>query len=228
MRSQSQHHDIVVEVNRPQVELFADLADLAVGEPEPFLQGALAVMFPQRVLVALVVVLYADPSQVALLEYSVLDALLRVEATDPFQQCPDMLPDAKHSILLQNKAVEPALVETLLIPEKAVLLDRYHHRFVPGNLFLALRGRLRVLHEGDEKLLERVHAFGEVLRQGVKDLAVTHWRTAYHLLELGVCELAHYHLTVLYDDDLAVKFVLAEHTVESLFTALLALAALRP
>ena len=157
----------------------------------------------------------------SLLEYAVLNALLGVEPPDSFQQRSRMLPHTQQPVLLQNEAIEPALVETFLVPEEAVFLYGKDHWFIPRDFFLAVGGSFCVLHEGEQELLKRVHAFGEVLGESVEDFSIAHGGTADDLFEFGVDELAHQHLPVLYDHHLAVKFVLAEHPVEGLLAALL-------
>lgn len=222
----AQHHDIVVEVDRSEVELLPDLADLPVRETKSFLQPRTPIVLPNRVLVALAVVLYAYALEVPVLKDAVLHEVLPVEAADAFQGVVEVLPNADHSVLLQNEPVPLPLVETLLVAEEALISQVHCHRQVSRDLLLLAAGSRSLLHECKQKLLKRVHILGEMLGEYVVYFAVLDWLLADDLLEFVIDELADHDHVLLDHYCLAVEFVLAEHAIDCAFGSwLLALGA---
>lgn len=168
----AEHDDVVVEVDRPQVKFLPDFADLPVREAEPLLQIRFAIVLAQGVLVALPVVLDPDAFQVAVLEDAVLDEIVAVEAADALESIVEVFPHADYLVFPEDEAVSPALVEALLVAEEPFLAHIGDDRLVPGDLLLFLGGGVGLLHEGNEKLLQSIHTFGEVLRESVVDFPV--------------------------------------------------------
>ena len=69
------------------MKLFSNLTDFSIWKAKSFLQSTFAIMFTQSVLIALIVVLYSYSFQMALLENTILNAVLSIESANPFQKC---------------------------------------------------------------------------------------------------------------------------------------------
>lgn len=79
MATDAEHYDVVVEVNRTEVELLADFADLPIWESEAFFEVGTAIMLTYCVFVALFVVLDTDTFEVAVLEDPILHKIITVK-----------------------------------------------------------------------------------------------------------------------------------------------------
>lgn len=117
----AEHDDVVVEVDRAQVELFPDFADLPIGESKTLLKVRLAIVLANRVLVPLPVVLYPDSFQIPLLENAVLDEIVCVVPADSLKGVVEMFANAYYFVFLEDEPVPLAFVEAFLVPEEPFL-----------------------------------------------------------------------------------------------------------
>lgn len=100
------------------MELFADFADLAVGEAEAFLKTGTAVVLAYRVFVALFVVLDSDAFEVAIFEDSIFDEIITIKPANAFKRIIVVFSNTDDPIFLQNEPIPFPFVEALLIPEQ--------------------------------------------------------------------------------------------------------------
>lgn len=141
MASDAQHYDVVVEVDRTEVELLADFADLAVREAEAFLETGATIVLADRVFVALFVVLDSDAFEVAIFEDSVLHEIITVEPANAFKRIIVVLPNTDDPIFFQNEAIPLSFVEALLVREQLLVSKVDNHRLISRDLlFLTRRG----------------------------------------------------------------------------------------
>lgn len=221
MAADVEHYDIVVEVNRPKVEFFADLADLSVGESEAFLQAGTTVMFAYCVFVALLVVLDSDTFEVAVFEDAIFHKIITVKSTNPLKRVIVMLSNADDPIFLQDEAIPLSLVEALLIPEQSLISEVDNHRLV-SRYFLLFSGRsCCVFHETHEKLFKSVHILREMLGEDLENFPIFDWLFIDNFLELIVDKLADHNHIILYNHRLSVQFILSKHPVNGPFSSLL-------
>lgn len=111
-------------------------------------------------------------------EYSVFYTVLCIESADAFQKSPDMFPHAQHLVLLQNKSIPSSFIEAFFIAEKSILFDWNHNRPVTRYLLFTLWSRFCIFDKWNQKFLQSVHAFGEVLSECIEKLTISDWRFA--------------------------------------------------
>lgn len=143
----AEHDDVVVEVDRSQMKLFADFADLPCGEAKTFFEWGTTVMLTYGVFIAIFIVLYAYAFQIALFKDAILDEVLTVEPANAFEGIIEMLPNTDNAIFLQNEPITFSLVETLLISKKAFLAQINYSWLIAWYFFLLSSGSSSVFHE---------------------------------------------------------------------------------
>jgi hypothetical protein len=183
VRGEAKHDDVVVEVDRSEVEFFADLTNFARGEAKSFLEAAFAIVFSKGILVSMGIVLDSDTSEMAFLEDAIFNAILRVETSDSFKQISQMFSYALHFVFLQDEPILPPFVKAFLIAKKSVLSHVAYNWQIAGYFFFAFDGSGCFFHEGNQKFLKGVHVFGEVLGQGIVDFPVSDGRLADDFFE---------------------------------------------
>ena len=193
------------------MELFADFADLAVGESEALLETRTTVVLTYRVFVALLVVLDPDAFEVAVFENSVFHEIIAVKPSDALKRVVVVFSNADDPIFLQDEAVALSLIEALLIAEQPLVSEVDNHGLIPRNLlFFPSRSR-RILHEAHEELFKRVHILRKVLGQHLEDLSIFDRLLVDDFLQLIVDELADHDHIILDNHCLSVQLILSEH-----------------
>ena len=139
-----------------------------------------------------------------------------------------MFSHTQNLVLLQNKSVPSPFVEAFFIAEKSIFLDRNHNWSISRYLLLTLWSRFCIFHKRNQKFLQSVHAFGEVLSECIENLTISDRRSADYFFQLRVCKLTDQNLPIFDCHYFTIKFVLSKHAIQCFFITILRFRCLGP
>lgn len=117
------------------MEFLADLADLAVGEAEAFLETGTPVVLTNRVFVTLFVVLDSYAFEVAVFEDPILHKIIAIKPANAFKRIIVVFSNTDDPIFFQDEAIPFSFIEALFIPEQSLVSKIYNHWLISRYLF---------------------------------------------------------------------------------------------